>query len=558
MLRHLYIKNFTLIDLLDTDFHSGYTVITGETGAGKSIILGAIALLLGGRADTRRIKTGEKKCVIEATFTTPDDTLATFYEANDIEADDECVIRREVSASGKSRAFVNDTPVALPVVRALGEMLIDIHSQHQNLLLQKADFMLGVVDILADNREEREAYQQTYREQSGLKTRLDTRRREAEEARANEEFLRYQYRELEAAHLAEGEQETLEQESEAMEHAEEIKSALYEAHGLMDEGERSVLTAMRTVVTRLQAIAKPYPAAAELSRRMDEAYIEVKDIAAEVAGAMDTVEFSPERLAAVSEKLDTLYTLQQKHHAASEAELIALRDSIGRQIDQIDNSEEDIAALDAQYQAALAACQERAQALTATRQGAAHTLERALAERLAPLGMPNVQFQTVVSPAPLSAAGADSVQFLFTANKNTPLQPIGQIASGGEIARVMLALKALISGAVKLPTIIFDEIDTGVSGRVAEKMAQMMHEMGRKDRQVICITHLPQIAAEGDTHYKVSKEDREDATVSTMRMLTPEERIGEIAMMLSGSDITAAAIENAKNLLQTTHDRQEL
>lgn len=489
---------------------------------------------------------------------TPDDTLATFYEANDIEADDECVIRREVSASGKSRAFVNDTPVALPVVRALGEMLIDIHSQHQNLLLQKADFMLGVVDILADNREEREAYQQTYREQSGLKTRLDTRRREAEEARANEDFLRYQYRELEAAHLAEGEQETLEQESEAMEHAEEIKSALYEAHGLMDEGERSVLTAMRTVVTRLQAIAKPYPAAAELSRRMDEAYIEVKDIAAEVAGAMDTVEFSPERLAAVSEKLDTLYTLQQKHHAASEAELIALRDSIGRQIDQIDNSEEDIAALDAQYQAALAACQERAQALTATRQGAAHTLERALAERLAPLGMPNVQFQTVVSPAPLSAAGADSVQFLFTANKNTPLQPIGQIASGGEIARVMLALKALISGAVKLPTIIFDEIDTGVSGRVAEKMAQMMHEMGRKDRQVICITHLPQIAAEGDTHYKVSKEDREDATVSTMRMLTPEERIGEIAMMLSGSDITAAAIENAKNLLQTNHDRQEL
>lgn len=558
MLRHLYIKNFTLIDLLDTDFHSGYSVITGETGAGKSIILGAIALLLGGRADTRQIKTGEKKCVIEATFTTPDDTLATFYEANDIEADDECVIRREVSASGKSRAFVNDTPVALPVVRALGEMLIDIHSQHQNLLLQKADFMLGVVDILADNREEREAYQQTYREQSGLKTRLDTRRREAEEARANEDFLRYQYRELEAAHLAEGEQETLEQESEAMEHAEEIKSALYEAHGLMDEGERSVLTAMRTVVTRLQAIAKPYPAAAELSRRMDEAYIEVKDIAAEVAGAMDTVEFSPERLAAVSEKLDTLYTLQQKHHAASEAELIALRDSIGRQIDQIDNSEEDIAALDAQYQAALAACQERAQALTATRQGAAHTLERALAERLAPLGMPNVQFQTVVSPAPLSAAGADSVQFLFTANKNTPLQPIGQIASGGEIARVMLALKALISGAVKLPTIIFDEIDTGVSGRVAEKMAQMMHEMGRKDRQVICITHLPQIAAEGDTHYKVSKEDREDATVSTMRMLTPEERIGEIAMMLSGSDITAAAIENAKNLLQTNHDRQEL
>ena len=551
MLKQLYIKNFTLIDTLDIQLHPGFSVITGETGAGKSIILGAIGLLLGQRADSKTIKQGADKCVIEAHFDLSRYQMETFFTDNDIEYDaQDTIIRRELTAAGKSRAFINDTPVPLSTLKELGEQLVDVHSQHQNLLLQKQDFQLSVVDIIADDAREQEAYRQSFNDYHEAKRQLQELKDSIIQNRQQADFLGFQYNELCDARLADGEQEELEQRSETMTHAEDIKSALYEADNTLQAEQTGVVTSLRNAATALKGISRVFPAATELAERIDTAYIELKDIAQEVSSHLEDVDFDPAELDAVNARLDRIYDLQKKYHADSVTELITLRDDIGNKLSAIENSDEALQEMETRCQQLKASCQQQADILTRQRTKAARQIEKEMQQRLVPLGMPNVRFAINIEQTELSRSGHDRVSFLFSANTSTPLQPVAQVASGGEIARVMLSLKVMISGAVKLPTIIFDEIDTGVSGRVAEQMAQLMQEMGSHDRQVISITHLPQIAAIGTSHYKVAKSETANGTTSTMKELTPDERVNEIAQMLSGSDVTAAAIQNAKELLK--------
>ena len=551
MLKSLYIKNFTLIDELDIELYPGFSVITGETGAGKSIILGAIALLLGQRADSKSIKQGADKCVIEAHFDLTRYDMDAFFSDNDIENDaTDCIVRRELLASGKSRAFINDTPVQLSMLKELGERLVDVHSQHQNLLLNKQDFQLGVVDIFADDATQLSQYQKTYKEYHQVKQQLDDLRESIERNRQNADFLRFQCDELTQARLVEGEQEELEQRSDTMSHSEDIKSALYEADNALTAEQTGIVTALHTTLYELRKIGEVYPAAAELEQRVDSCYIELKDIAQEVSSHLERIDFDPAEMDAVNNRLDKLYDLEKKYHVETVEELIAKRDELCQQLNNIDNSDEALSDLEQQLSRLQTQAEQEADALTALRTKAARQIEAEMQTKLVPLGMPNVRFSVDITREALSLSGQDKVAFLFSANTSTPLQPISQVASGGEIARVMLSLKAMISGAVKLPTIIFDEIDTGVSGKMAEKMAEMMQEMGDHGRQVISITHLPQIAALGSTHYKVEKSETAQGTVSSMHLLTPDERIHEIAQMLSGSDVSDAAIANAKQLLK--------
>lgn len=551
MLRQLYIRNFTLIDELDITFKPGFSVITGETGAGKSIILGAIGQILGNRADARMVKAGCDKCVIEAHFDLSNYDMESFFDDNDIDYEPEdCIIRRELKANGKSRAFINDTPVALTTARELGQQLVDIHSQHQNLLLQKEDFQLNVVDIIAHNSQLLNDYRTLFDGYAKAKAALREKEEECEKDRANEDFLRFQADELVKAQLIDGEQEELEQELETLSHAEDIKGALFDADNLLSGDDRCITQSCKTMLSRLSDIGDVYPAIRQVTERIDSAYIELKDIARDISNLAESIDFDPARLTMANERLDTIYTLQKKHHVESVAELIAIRDSLTARLNDITNSEDMLEDMRRQVEDMHRKATEAAARLTESRQEAArHVTEQLLAQMTA-LGMPNARFEIKFETKELAVDGADRISYMFSANKNVPLEPIAQVASGGEVARVMLSLKAMISGAVKLPTIIFDEIDTGVSGRVAEMMAQIMRQMGRADRQVISITHLPQIAALGTTHYKVEKTDTDDTTISSMRMLGRDERITEIAQMLSGSNISDAAIENAKSLLE--------
>lgn len=551
MLKQLYIKNFTLIDELNISLYPGFSVITGETGAGKSIILGAIGLLLGNRADSKAIKAGRDRCVIEAHFDLSRYCMQKFFDDNDIDYDaDDTIIRRELTAAGKSRAFINDTPVPLTRMRELGEQLVDIHSQHQNLLLQKEDFQLNVVDIIAQDADQLKVYQKEYYAYRKAKELLEELKAEIAKNRENEEFMRFQHKELDDANLQEGELEQLEQEAETLSHSEDIKTALYEADSALSGENDSILDKLKNATHHLENICDVYPSMADVAGRMQSSYIELKDIAQEISSSVDHVEFDPNRLDAINTRLDKLYTLQQKFHVETVTELIATRDRIAEQLAHIDNGDEDIEEKEKEVAALLAKAEKQATLLTSIRQKSAKAIEKEMKGRLIPLGIPNVRFEIAFAEKPLSGNGADKVSFLFSANKSTQLQPVSQVASGGEIARVMLSLKAMISGAVKLPTIIFDEIDTGVSGKIAEKMADIMEEMGLQNRQVLSITHLPQIAAKGSHHYKVLKEETENGTISHMKELNNQERIEEIAQMLSGSDITQAALANAKELLR--------
>lgn len=551
MLKQLYIKNFTLIDELNISLYPGFSVITGETGAGKSIILGAIGLLLGNRADSKAIKAGRDRCVIEAHFDLSRYGMQKFFDDHDIDYDaDDTIIRRELTAAGKSRAFINDTPVSLTCMRELGEQLVDIHSQHQNLLLQKEDFQLNVVDIIAQDADQLKVYQKEYRAYRKAKELLEELKAEIAKNRENEEFMRFQHKELEDANLQEGEMEQLEQEAETLSHSEDIKTALFEADNALSGENDSILDKLKNATHQLENICDVYPSIADVAGRMQSSYIELKDIAQEISSSVDHVEFDPNRLDAINTRLDKLYTLQQKFHVETVTELIATRDRIAEQLSHIDNGDEDIEEKEKKVAALLAKAEKQATLLTSIRQKSAKAIEKEMKGRLIPLGIPNVRFEIAFAEKPLSGNGADKVSFLFSANKSTQLQPVSQVASGGEIARVMLSLKAMISGAVKLPTIIFDEIDTGVSGKIAEKMADIMEEMGLQNRQVLSITHLPQIAAKGSHHYKVLKEETENGTISHMKELNNQERIEEIAQMLSGSDITQAALANAKELLR--------
>ena len=550
MIKQLYIKNFTLIDELDIELHRGFSVITGETGAGKSIILGAIGLLLGQRADSKAIKTGADKCVIEAHFDLSNYAMEAFFEENEIEFDaEDTIVRRELTAAGKSRSFINDTPVGLSVLKELGEQLVDVHSQHQNLLLQKQDFQLNVVDIIAQDTQQLTAYQQTYSQLLTAKSQLQELKDDIERNRQNQDFLQFQYEELNNANLTDGEQEELEQQSETMEHAEDIKTALYESDNALAADETGAVSLVRSAFHSLKGISQVMPNSEELAERLDSCYIELKDIADEVSNMLERTDFDPSELDKINARLDRIYDLEKKYHLDTVGELISRRDELKQLLAGIENSDEALAELTAQCQQLTIKSQQQASELTKLRKQAATQIEEQLRQRLVPLGMPNVRFEVNVNQGDLNKNGQDTVSFLFSANTSTPLQPVAQVASGGEIARVMLSLKAMISGAVKLPTIIFDEIDTGVSGKIAEKMAEMMQEMGRQERQVISITHLPQIAALGSHHYRVSKVETPQGTNSSMKELTEQQRIGEIAQMLSGSDVSDAAIANAKQLL---------
>lgn len=553
MLKKLDIRNFTLIDHLEMALYPGFSVITGETGAGKSIVIGAIGLLLGNRADAKQVKRGCDKCIIEATFDLSiyhSDVLKDFFEDNDLDYEpEECLLRREVNANGKSRAFINDTPVTLALMRELGEQLIDVHSQHQNLLLSKEDFQLNVVDIIARDRQQLADYRAAFAEYRSAQRRLEELREQIATSRDNEDFLRFQQKELSEANLASGEQEQLEQEAELMSHAEDIKRALHEADYGLSGDDTGIVNLTRSIAAQLRSVADVYPEAQELAERLESCFVELKDISQEIASKVDDVEYDPQRFNLITQRLDTIYTLQQKFHVQTVDELLDRLNGINAQLDNIDNSDEELQELERSVEKLHAVCVEKAVVLTDMRRKSATVVEQELSKLLVPLGIPKVRFKVEVSPADLSTNGADKVMFLFNANSSTDMQPVSQVASGGEIARVMLSLKAMISKAIGLPTIIFDEIDTGVSGRVAEQMAHIMRDMGKANRQVLCITHLPQIAAAGSTHYKVAKQETEQGTVSTMTQLSDEQRITEIAQMLSGSDVSQAAVDNAKSLL---------
>lgn len=557
MIRHLHIENYALIEHLDLDLHHGFSVITGETGAGKSIIIGAIGLLMGQRADSRAIKTGAKRCVVEIEFDVRNYGMESFFEENDLDYDDGCcIIRRELTVAGKSRAFINDTPVQLALLKEIGEVLIDVHSQHKNLLLGKENFQMSTLDILAQNDELLAEYRSKYTEYKLLKKKLEDAAANAKSSKEEEDFLRFQLDQLTEADLHEGEQEELEEEQDKLEHAEEIKKSLYGASACLqaDGDSADVLSLIRQGISELHSISSVYPAAGELAERMDSCYIELKDVSGELEGMADDVEYNPQRLERVDNRLNTIYTLQKKHDVETVGELLTLQKELEDKLQDIDGSGERVEHLKLEVEVSRAEALVLAEKLSAARSQAAVRMENDMRDKLLPLGMPNVQFRCAVIPDENSLAenGYDQVQFLFNANKSGELKPVSQVASGGEIARVMLAIKALIAGAVKLPTIIFDEIDTGVSGSVAEKMALMMKGMGEQNRQVISITHLPQIAACGRHHYKVYKEDTDDATLSHIVELNEEERVEELAHMLSGETLTQAAIDNAKALLNNS------
>lgn len=557
MLKSLFIQNFVLIDSLDICFNPGFSVITGETGAGKSIILGALSLVLGQRADGKSIKQGADKCVIEAVFDVSKYQLEPFFLGNDLEYDPEsCILRRELYASGKSRAFVNDSPVPLAILKELGTKLIDIHSQHQNLLLGDNRFQLRVVDVMAENEILLILYKKEYTRYQGLRKALSALKERAAQSKQEEDYIRFQLDQLEEANLQPNEQEELEQEQETLSHAEEIKSSLYRVSSCLDGEEQGVVSLLKESLSSMDVLERYFPRAKEIAERLRSAYIDLNDLASEMEGMIEDVEFNPDRLAWVNERLDTLYALQQKHRVSSVDDLIALRDQFRAQLTDIESYDEQIAALEKQVQDAYKELLQQAAVLSEQRKVAAVAFAQQLVQMVAPLGMPHTRFQVEVVPRKEPESdGMDEIRFLFSANKSMALQPVAQTASGGEISRLMLCIKAMIAGFTALPTIIFDEVDTGVSGDIADKMGHIMQDLGSK-MQVFAITHLPQIAAQGEAHYFVYKEDVKDRTLTRIRPLDKEERIREVARMLSGSALTEASLANAKDLLGMTADRE--
>ena len=550
MLQFLTIENYALIDHLEFRPGQGLTVITGETGAGKSIIMGALGLILGQRADAKAVRSGAGKCVIEAQFDISAYDLEAFFAQNDLEYDASAtIIRREIYATGKSRAFVNDTPVQLPLLRELGSHLIDIHSQHQNLLLGQDAFQLSVVDALAHNQAEYASYRAAYDQLKAHDSKLKALRAQAERDAQEADYIRFQFSQLDDANLVEGEQEELEAEQELLSHAEDIKSCLCQMHeGLDGEGD-AVVQMLKSVSQKAHELSRIYPDIAEIAQRLESDYIDLKDIADEVDSRSEEVNYDPQRLEQVEERLSLLYSLQKKHGKSSVEELIQLRDELFERIQHIDNSDEEILELEQQVKRLAAEATRLAAILTDTRKHAAQQLQKDLIARVTYLGMPNLRFQVSITPLDsLSPSGSDSLEFLFSANKNQPLRPAGEVASGGEISRLMLGIKSLVASARTLPTIIFDEIDTGVSGDIADRMGSVMKELSTH-LQVITITHLPQVAGKGNQHFRVFKADTDEQTITHIEQLSSEQRIQEIARMLSGSDITPEALANARTLI---------
>jgi DNA repair protein RecN (Recombination protein N) len=551
MLRSLFIQNYALIEKLDIRFEKGFSVITGETGAGKSIILGAIGLLMGQRADVKAVRAGESRCVIEAHFDLSAYHLQHFFEENELDYDEDCIIRREIQVSGKTRAFINDTPAQLSQLKELSTLLIDIHSQHQNLLLNSEGFQLNVVDIMAHNQERLEAYRNLYGEWKVATNKLSELKANLEKNKEEANFISYQLKELDDAHLSADEEENLQQELDMLTHAEEIQQALYNTDEHFNEDERGILDLLKQNITLLDSVLPYYASIDDLTERLHSSYLELKDISEDISRRKENIEVNSERLSEVTDRLNLIHSLEQKHSVQTIPQLLEIAEQFHTRLENISSSDEQIGILGQQIQHQTEELQQRSAALTQTRAQAACHIEKQMAERLIPLGMPNVRFQVSLSQKDtFGPQGADMVNFLFSANKGTSLQNISSIASGGEISRVMLCVKAIIAGAVKLPTIIFDEIDTGVSGEIADKMATIMQEMSEDGRQVISITHLPQIASHGEVHYKVYKKEEEDITHSHIIRLTEGERVEEIAHMLSGASLTEAAMNNARTLLE--------
>lgn len=539
-----------MIDSLEIDFEPGFSVITGETGAGKSIILGALSLILGQRADIKAIKQGESKCVIEGSFDVSAYDLKAFCEEKVIEYDpDSYILRREILSTGKSRAFINDSPVSLTDLKELGSQLIDIHSQHQNLLLSDTRFQMQVVDALAGNKELLSRYQQAFHQYKQSEKALAELREAVRKSKEEEDYLRFQIESLTEAALQEGEQEELENELETLTHAEDIKSALFKIHSLLSDDDKGIVLGLKEGLNTSQQLAKVYARSEEISERLQTAYIDLKDLASEMDKLANDVEFNPERLAFIESRLDLIYTLQKKYHVNAVSELLALYEEFKQKIENIESSDQQVEALEKEVHEKSEKVFALAKQLTDSRTSITDSFEKDLTDRVAYLGMPNIRFRSeIITEKHPNIYGLDSVLFQFSANKNVPLQPVAEIASGGEISRLMLCLKSMIAGATALPTIIFDEIDTGVSGEIADKMGEVMREFG-KNMQVLAITHLPQIAAKGKAHYKVYKSDDEHTTTTNLVRLSDEERLTEIARMLSGSTVTEAAIQNAKVML---------
>lgn len=550
MLQTLTIQNYALISQLEIDFSSGFSVITGETGAGKSIILGALSLILGQRADAKSIKQNEDKCLIEGVFDISSYQLETFFTEKDLEYDARhCILRREIWSSGKSRAFINDSPVGLNDLKELGVFLIDIHSQHQNLLLADNHFQLQVLDVLAKNKDLKTEYHSAYREYVSISKQIKDLKERINNQKTEEDYIRFQFKQLDEARLQIGEQAALEEELETLSHIEEIKSGLYRIEQLLSSDETGVVSSLKESLNLAQSLQKIHTASDAFSERIQTAYLDLKDLAREIHSKQENLEFNPERLQEVNNRLDLIYSLQQKHRLDSVEALIELRDRLDKQIREIDNYDEEQAQLEKALTQSFTNVLQIAGNLSKTRKDAARLLEKQLVEKISTMGMPHMRFTAGLSQKEQpDATGKDEVAYLFSANKNGELKPVAQTASGGEISRLMLGIKALIAGAMALPAIIFDEIDTGVSGEIADKMGDIMRQMGKR-LQVIAISHLPQIAAKGEAQFLVYKEEGDNLTETHIRRLSQEERVKEIAHMLSGSKLTGAAIENAKALL---------
>ena len=551
MLKNISIRNYALIERVEVDFTSGFSVITGETGHGKSVFLGAVSMLLGQRSDVKAIRDGADKCIIEGCFDISGFGLEPFFEENEMDYDDECIVRRELSANGRSRAFVNDSPIGVAQLKELGTKLIDIHSQHQNLLIADKNYQLSVLDILAGNKALLESYSAEYNAYGSLSREIEKMKDELEKSRRDEEWLRFQLNELESASLKEGELEELEQEVQELSHSEDIQAALYGACNAIDGDERgSLLTALRDASSALARIAPHYGAAEELSERLESNYIELKDCCSEMMQRAERVQFAPDRLDFVERRIALIYDLQKKHRVATVEELIALYNDISARLERISCGDDDIREAEKRLAALRARMKSIAAELTGKRKQIAECLKKDITAILVNLGMPVIRFEVdFCKTNDFVSNGVDSVNFLFSANSSSAPQPLSDVASGGEMSRVMLALKSLIASETNQPTLIFDEVDTGVSGVIAERMGRLMQQMGSANRQVLSITHLPQVAALGANHYKVYKEETEKGTVTNMIKLEQQERVREIAQMMSGEMLTDAALENASLLL---------
>ena len=549
MLKHISIRNFALIERVEVDFSTGFSVITGETGHGKSVFLGAISVLLGQRSDAKSIREGADRCVIEGCFDISGFAMQEWFGENDLDYDNKCIVRREVAASGRSRAFVNDTPVSVAQLKELGARLMDIHSQHQNLLLGDRNYQLRVLDTLSGNKSLLDGYTERYEDYRSLNSELKKLKETLESSRRDEEWLRFQLDELEAAKLTDGELESLEQEMSELSHSEEIQAALYGACSGIDGEGNSLVQALRESANALSRISSHYSAAGELAERLENCYIELKDCCSEMEQRAGRVQYSPDRLEYVERRLAMIYDLQKKHRVESVSALLALAADFAERLERIECGDDDVKALERRIGALEKELARLAGEITDVRKASAQRLQTEMVASLVNLGMPMIRFEVNFAATDgFTPMGCDVITFLFSANSSSTLQPLSDVASGGEMARVMLALKSLVASSTCQPTLIFDEVDTGVSGVLAERMGRMMQQMGCANRQVLSITHLPQVAALGSRHYKVHKEETVNGTVTDIVELKQQERVREIAQMMSGEVLTDAAI-NAANLM---------